>query len=219
MTTITRLGLLATAGAALALSSCATGGKSPSGFLSNYKQMDGGYGTADAVSAYVKPGADLKKYDSVIIDPVTTIVASPGISAQVKDQLAAYLGEALRTQTAGELKSVSVPGPTTLRIRTALTDVIEDQKAGTPVSTTHPGARATLTGNLGSAEVASFISRVSFEGEIVDSVTGERLLANIDHRLGVKREASATTSWASVRSAVNQGAARLNSRFKSLRGR
>ncbi len=219
MTTITRLGLLATAGAALALSSCATGGKSPSGFLSNYKQLDGGYGTADAVSAFVKPGVDLKKYDSVIIDPVTTIVATPGISPQVKDQLAAYLGDALRAQVVGELKVVSVPGPTTLRVRTALTDVIEDQKPGTPVTTVHPGARATLTGNIGSAEVAAFISKVSFEGEILDSVTGERLLANVDHRIGKKREASATTSWASVRSAVNQGVARLNGRFNTLRGR
>ena len=219
MTTITRLGLLATAATALALSSCATGGKSPSGFLSNYKQMNGGYGTADAVSAYVKPGADLKKYDSVIIDPVTTIVATPGISPRVQEQLAAYLGDALSSQTAGELKPVSVPGPKTLRIRTALTDVIEGQKAGTPVTTAHPGAKATLTGSLGSAEIASFVSRVSFEGEIVDSLTSERLLANIDHRIGNKRAASATTSWASVRSAMNQGVARLNGRFKTLRSR
>ena len=219
MTTITRLGLLATAGTTLALSSCSTGGKSPSGFLANYKQMDGGYGTADAVSAYVKPGSDLKKYDSVIIDPVTTIVATPAISPQVQEQLAAYLSDALRSQTVGELKLVSVPGPKTLQIRTALTDVIEGQKAGTPVTTSHSGAKAALTGSLGSAEVASFVSRVSFEGEIVDSLTGERLLANIDHRIGNKREASASTSWASVRSTVNQGVARLNGRFKTLRDR
>ena len=64
MNTITQLGLFA---AVLALASCATGGKSPSGFLSNYKQLDGGHGTTDAVSAYVKPGVDLKKYDSIII--------------------------------------------------------------------------------------------------------------------------------------------------------
>src|SRR6478735_1450522 len=96
MKPITRLGLIATAGAALALSSCATGGKSPSGFLSNYQQLDGGHGTADAVSAYVKPGADLKKYDSIIIDPATTVIATPGISTAVKDQIAAYMGEALR---------------------------------------------------------------------------------------------------------------------------
>ena len=145
-------------------------------------------------------------------------VATPGISPQVQEQLAAYLSEALRTHAAAELKTVSVPGPKTLRIRTALTDVIEGQKAGTPVATVHPGAKATLTGNLGSAEVASFVSRVSFEGEILDSLTGERLLlANIDHRIGKKREASATTSWASVSSAINQGVARLNGRFKTLR--
>ena len=219
MITITRLGLLATAGTALSLSSCATGGKSPSGFLSNYQQMDGGYGTADAVSAYVKPAADLKKYDSVIVDPVITIVATPGISPQVQAQLAAYLGDALRGQMVGELKAVSVPGPQTLRVRTALTDVIEGKKGGTPVTTVHSGATATLTGNLGSAEVAAFVSQVAFEGEILDSVTGERLLANIDHRIGNKREASATTSWAAVRSAVNQGIARLNDRFKALRRR
>lgn len=219
MTTITRLGLLATAGTALALSSCATGGKSPSGFISNYKQMDGGYGTSDAVSVYVKPGADLKKYDSVIIDPVTTIVATPGISPQVREQLAAYLGDSLRAQTAGELKLVIVPGPNTLRVRTALTDVIEGQKTGTPLTTVHSGAKATLTGKLGSAELASFISRVSFEGEILDSVTGERLLASIDHRIGKKREAAATTSWESVRSAINQGVVRINGRFNTLRQR
>ncbi|MEO5913967.1 MAG: DUF3313 domain-containing protein [Luteolibacter sp.] len=219
MNLITRLGIFATAGAALALSSCSTGGKSPSGFLSNYKQMDGGYGTADAVSAYVKPGVDLKKYDSVIIDPVTTVVSSPGIDSKVTDQLAAYLGDSLRKQVVGELKVVSVPGPTTLRIRTALTDVIEGQTGGKAVTTVHPGARATLTGTVGSAEVAAFISKVSFEGEILDSVSGERLLANIDHRVGAKREASATTSWASVRSAVNAGVERLNTRFKTLRAR
>lgn len=219
MNTITRLCLFATAGAALALTSCATGGKSPSGFLSNYQQLNAGYGTTDAVSVFVKPGADLKKYDSVIIDPVTTVVATPGVSAQVKEQLAAYLGDSLRGRIAGELKTVSVPGPTTLRVRTALTDVIEDQKAGTPVTTVHPGARATLTGALGSAEVAAFVSLVSFEGEIVDSLTGERLVASIDHRLGVKREATPQTSWASVRSAVNQGVGKLSDRFMTLRGR
>src|SRR5690606_34234416 len=95
MQNLTRTGLLVTAAAALAISSCSTGGRSPSGFLSNYSQLDGGQGTADAVSAYVKPGVDLKKYDSVIIDPVTTVVAAPGISPQVKDQLAAYLASSL----------------------------------------------------------------------------------------------------------------------------
>jgi hypothetical protein len=219
MNLITRLGMFATAGAVLAVSSCSTGGRSPSGFLTNYQQMDAGYGSADAVSAYVKPDVNLKKYDSVIIDPVTTIVATPGISPAVKDQLAADLGDSLRGRLGEDFKVVSVPGPTTMRVRTALTDVIENQQAGKPVTTVHTAARATLSGPIGSAEVAAFVSNVSFEGEIIDSLSGERLFANTDHRLGKKREASATTTWAGVRSGVNQNVSRLRDRLMTLRAR
>jgi hypothetical protein len=218
MKSIHRIGVIALAGAALSVTSCSTGGRSPSGFLGNYQQLDAGYGTADALSAYLKPGVDLKKYDSVMIDPVTTVVATPGIGAEVKDQLAMYLGESLRSQSAGKMKLAGSPGPTTIRVRTALTDVVEGRKAGTPVTTVHSNPQAVLTGNLGSDAIAGFVSNVSFEGEIVDSVTGERLSALCDHRLGVKREATAATSWASVRSATNQGAGRLWQRFMTARG-
>ena len=219
MTTITRLGLFAAAGAALTLSSCSTGGKSPSGFLSNYAQLNAGYGTEDAVSSFVKPGVDFKKYDSVIISPVTTVVAAPGVSPAVTEQLAAYLGGSLQSQMSPNLKIVSTPGPTTLRIRTGLTNVIEGQKVGKPVTTVHAAPKITLTGNLGSPEVAALVSSISFEGEVVDSVTGERLAALVDHRLGKKREATPTTSWASVRSAINVGVERLRTRFTAVGAR
>jgi len=213
-----RIGAVVTAGISLMVFSCAPGGRSPSGFLSNYKQMDAGYGTADTVASYVKPGADLAKYDSVMFDPVITVVATPGISAEVRDQLAAYLSESLRSQMPRNIKLVGSPGPATLRVRTALTDVIEGVKGGTAVTTVHTNPQATLSGKLGSAELAAFISNVSFEGEILDSATGERISALIDHRIGVKREASAATSWAAVRSASFQGAARLWQRYSTASG-
>lgn len=216
MNIITRLGMFATAGAALALCSCATGGKSPSGILSNFSQLDAGYGTENAVSSYLKPATNFKQYDSVILDPVTTVVASPGVSPAVADQLAAYLSESMRRQMT-DLKIVSTAGPKTLRFRTGLTDVITAAQAGEGTTAVHAAPRATLSGNLGSAAVAGFVSNVSFEGEILDSVTGERLVALVDHRLGSKREATATTSWASVRSGVNQGVVRLRERFKAVR--
>jgi hypothetical protein len=206
------------AGCAIALTSCSTGGRSPSGFLSNYSQLDSGYGTADAVAVYLRPDADFRKYDSVMFDPVTTVVATPGISAEVRDQLAAYLSEALRTQASDNLRVVGSPGPTTLRVRAAYTDVIEGRQSGRPVTITHSSPRATLTGRLGSEEIASFISNVGFEGEILDSTTGVRLSALSDHRIGVKREATPDTTWAGVRSATYQGAAKLWKRFNAARG-
>jgi len=215
-----RIGALALSGAALALFSCApTGGRSPSGFLANFAQLNAGYGTTDAVSAYIKPGADLKPYDSVLIEPVTTVIATQGISPQVSSQLAAYLGESLRSQVAGKLKLAAVPGPKTLRVRMALTDVLEKSPAGSPVTTVQTSPKVTLSGNLGSPALAAFITKVSFEGEILDSVTGERLCALCDHRIGAKREATAATSWAAVRTASQQGAARLYQRFLAAKTR
>ena len=212
------IGSIIAAGCAIALTSCTTGGRSPSGFLSRYSQLDAGYGTADAVAVYVKPDADFRKYDSVMFDPVTTVVASPGISAEVKDQLAADLSEALRAQATAGMRIVGSPGPKTIRIRAALTDVIEGQKSGKPVTITHVSPRATLSGRLGSDGLAAFISSVCFEGEILDSSSGERLSALSDHRIGVKREATPETTWAGVRSATNQGAAKLWARFAAARG-
>jgi hypothetical protein len=205
--------------ALISLSACATGGKSPSGFLNRYSEMNAGFGVEDAVSAFVKPAVDLKKYDSAIIEPVTTLIAAKEISPQVVEQMAAYLESSIREQVGAELKIVSIASPTTLRVRVALTDVIEGQQAGKPVKTVHLAPRVSLTGTLGSEVVAGFVSRVSFEGEMLDSTTGERLAALMDHRLGKKREASATTTWLGVSSAVNQGAKGLRERFVAARAR
>ena len=211
--------MLAIAGTALAISSCATGGRSPSGFLTNFSQLDAGYGTTDAVSAYVKPNADLQKYDHVLIDPVVTVIATPNIKPQVAAQLAAYLHTALQTQVAGKLDIATTPGPTTLRVRVALTDMLEQQQGTSPVTTVHASPRATLTGTLGTPALAAFISQVSFEGEVVDSVTGERLWALCDHRLGAKRQATAATPWATIRNGANHGVARLYQRIMTIKGR
>lgn len=218
MKSIHHFGVIAMAGVALAVVSCSNGGRSPSGFLAHFSQLDSGYGTADAVSAYVKPGVDLKKYDRIVIDPVTTVVAAPGIRPEVTDQLAAYLSEATRAQLAGKLNIVTEPGPTTLRLRMALTDVIEKPQTSGVVTTVHSQPRVTLSGNLGSAAVADLISKLSFEGEFVDSVTGERFTALCDHRLGVKRVETAATPWAAIRQNANLGAARVCQRFLTLRG-
>ena len=202
----------------LGLASCSTGGRSPSGFLGNYAQLNAGYGTADAVSSYLHPEADFRSYDSVIIDPVTTVVAAPAATPAVTDQLASYLSEGLRKELGGRMAVVGTPGPTTLRVRMALTDVIEGSTGGVPVRQLHTNPQATLTGKLGSPELAAFISQVSFEGEIVDSTSGKRLAALCDHRIGKKREATTQTSWAGVRSATHQGAKRLVDRFLGVRG-
>jgi hypothetical protein len=194
--------------------------RSPSGFLTNFDQLDAGYGTEDAVAAYVAPDANARAYHSLMIDPVTTVIASTAVSPQVAEQLAADVQNALHNEFKPHIQIVSAPGPGTLRLRAALTDVISGHhEVGKPVTTRHLAPRETLTGKIGDELVASFISKVSFEGELVDSVSGKRLAALVDHRLGKKREATAETSWAAVRSGASMGAKKLAQRFLNARGR
>lgn len=192
--------------------------RSPSGFLTNFDQLDDGYGTEDAVGSYLNPDMDARSYHSLMIDPVTTVIASSAVSPQVAEQLAANLQNAMHDEFKQHVPIVSVPGPGTLRLRAALTDVISGHHVvGSPVTTKHISPRETLTGKIGDQTLAAFITKVSFEGELVDSVTGKRLAALVDHRLGVKREATAATSWAAVRSAASVSAKKLAQRFMRAR--
>jgi hypothetical protein len=194
--------------------------RSPSGFLTHFDQLDAGYGTEDAVASFLNPEMDARAYHSLMIDPVTTVIASTAVSPQVAEQLAADVQNALHAEFKQHIPIVSVPGPGTLRLRAALTDVISGHpEAGTPVTTRHIAPRETLTGKIGDEILASFISKVSFEGELVDSVSGKRLAALVDHRLGKKREATAATSWAAVRSGASMGAKKLAQRFLHARDR
>lgn len=201
----------------LLLVSC--GVKSPSGFLGDFDQLDAGYGTTDAVASYVAPDANLRSYRAMIIDPVTTVIADPEVSPEVSARLAAYTEEALRAEFGQLIPLTSTPGPGVLRMRAGLSDVISGTRIiGKPIITQHNATSASHSGKIGDATVAAFVSKVSFEGELLDSASGKRIAALVDHRYGNKREATAQTSWAAIRSGASMGAKKLATRFKTARG-
>jgi len=209
-------GFVAAAAGAVLITSCGSSTTSPSGFLGNYQQLGGGYQTADAVAGYVDPNIDPDKYDSIIIDPVTSILATRDVDAATVDQLAAYLEDSLHAELGKRLRIVNTPGPTTARLRVAMTDVIEGQQGATPVTRVIQDPKARLKGAIGSQKVADFISKVSLEGEIVDSVTGRRLLASSDQRFGVKRKVTTSTDWRAVEKMVADAAANFRERLEEM---
>lgn len=206
---------------ALACASCSV--TSPSGFLGNFDQLDAGFGTTDAVASYVAPDTDITQYKALIIDPVTTVFADPEISPEVASQLAAYTQEALIGEFGKHIALTATPGPSVLRLRSALSDVISGTEIqGDPVTTKHMAPRATLDGTIGDETIAKFVSKVSFEAELIDAGTDQRIGALVDHRLGnrlgKKREATSSTSWAAVKSAASMGVKKLAKRFTLARG-
>jgi hypothetical protein len=205
--------------AGFALVSCSTS-RSPSGFLANFDQLNAGYGTEDAVASFVAPDANIRAYHSLMIDPVTTVIANPAVSPQASEQIASYVLDALHNEFRQHIAIATAPGPGVMRLRAALTDVISGYPVeGKPVTTRHGHPQATFSGNIGDDALAAFISKVSFEYEVVDSVSGKRLVALVDHRLGNKREATAETSWAAIRSGANVGAKKIVQRYTYARDR
>lgn len=215
LSTIT--GLLAATGIALLFSSCASR-TSPSGFLTNFGQLGGGYSTADSLAVYTASGLDLTDYDSVYIEAPTTIIDVDKHDPRVAEQLSSYIVRALRTEYGRNLRIVGTPGPRTIRVRTALTDVIEGTTPTNPVTTSYSSPKAPFRGAVGSA--APFISSISFEGEALDGATGKRLAAMSDQRSGEKRDnITSATDWVAVNSMVEKWAAQMAARLNGAQAR
>lgn len=211
------IGLPAAASLALFATSC-TSTTSPSGFLTNFNQLGGGYSTAESLAVYSAPGLDVTDYDSIYIEAPTTIIDVDKHDPRVAEQLSAYVVRALRSEYGKQLRIVGTPGPRTIRVRTALTDIVEGSNPTNPVTTTYSAPKAPLRGAVGSA--APFISSISFEGEALDGATGERLAAMSDQRSGAKRDhIDASTDWVAVNTMVETWAANMAARLTSAQAR
>jgi hypothetical protein len=209
--------LIAAASVVLLASSCSSV-NSPSGFLTNFGQLGGGYDTTNSVAAYTAPGLDLTDYDSIYIEAPTTIIDIDQHDPKVAEQLSAYVLRALRWELGKDLRIVGDPGPRTIRVRTALTDVVAGSNPTTPVTTTYSKPKANLRGAVGSA--APFIASISFEGEALDAQTGKRLAAISDQRQGVKREdITPMTDWVAVNSMVEKWAEQMAGRLRAAQAR
>jgi hypothetical protein len=114
---------------------------------------------------WVKPGLDLRSYDKLMIDPVDLRLKSTSVAnslhAESRERYAAEFTEALRGKIAPYYDVVDVPGPNTLRVRLALTDMLIREEG---------------------------IEDSSFEGEMLDAQSGERLSAWLATGAGRPRE-------------------------------
>ena len=95
-----------------------------SGFLGDYSQLrEGGEGEAELV--YVKRGINWKRYDKLLIDPVTIWASGSDSLASVPEEdrqlLADYLDESLRHSLGQDYRLVHREEPDTLRLRVAIT--------------------------------------------------------------------------------------------------
>jgi hypothetical protein len=163
---------------------------SGSGFLSDYSQLQARGGDT-ALLSYINPEADFQTYTKIMIDPVRAYAKDKSsslamMSKEDQQHLLNYFDAALREQLKTSYTLVNQPGPGVLRLRVAVTEASGSKVVMDTVSTILPiglavsGAKAIATGehlNVGD---------IGAESEGIDSVTGKRLFAAVDARVGRK---------------------------------
>ncbi len=202
----------------------ATSKKMPqSGFLTDYSLLKKDpEGLVQLM--YFKDGANFGAYDKVIVDHATFFFKEDaeykGIHPVELTELSQNLHKAFLGTLARAYSFTDKPGPGTMRVRLAITDLVP----GKPVS-------GTMTTVVPFGLAASFIKKavtgshigmgqISGEAELVDSRTGEILAAAIDNKMGQKHKLGKTfTKWGQVEAIFCDWAENFSKRLDKRSGR
>ena len=177
-----------------------------SGFLSDYSKLER---IDDSALRFVDETAG--DYSSFIVDPVVIAFRQPPDEQVFTDEelseLTAYYEEAVIEALSRDegYPIVESPGPGVVRIRIGITDVEET------IGVLNISIYTKITGlGLGGA---------SFEGEIVDSVTGKQLAAAVRWGTGSRILKAGITRMGDAKIAINRWARDLRAQVDEAHGR
>jgi hypothetical protein len=201
------------AACALLIVGCAqTAPMTKSGFLGSYEGFEPEGGDGRMLVYNKEPGA-LRNHEKILIEPFQVIPTAKGIldehsEAELKD-LALYFEEEIKAALALHYKLVDQPGPGVMKVRCAIVDV----DPGDP--TMFLVGHAPYVGAVSSAKQATTgkgfgAGQVAIEAEILDSVSGERLMAFIDRDIGTQLDIfSGMSDWGHAKDGFRHWAKRF----------
>jgi hypothetical protein len=194
-----------------------------SGFLTDYSYFQ--EDPEELVNwIYIKEGVSFGDYDKMIIDHVTFFFKEDadfkGINAEEITELAKYCHTAFLEALTGAYSFVDKPGPGTVRMRMAITDLVPGKPISGTLSTILPPSL--IASHIKKAITGSHIGMggVTVEAELVDSQTNEVLIAGIGIKTGQKQKiVKSFTTWGQVKEIFNTQAKIFRSRLDKLAGR
>jgi len=159
---------------------------SHSGFLGDYSGLTH-QSDSQVRQIYRKSGGDLSQYNKVIIEPVVFFFnpksGYQGVRATDLQYLANYFEKAMINALSNRYPIVQQPGPGVLKVRAAITDLVMTNPRLIQDSTTAGFADPAVPGQtIDNPDVHIHIGGASMEAEMVDSQSGERLVAAVDWR-------------------------------------
>jgi hypothetical protein len=197
--------------------------KEVSGFLGDYSGLYPDPKNGDLL-IYEKSKDALKNYRKFIVDPVTVFLLpgaqDRGIDADDLDRLARYFSDAITDELiGGGYEVVTEPGPGVLELRIAITNVEPTGgkknaalQAGTAV------ASVTVAPGVGLLVPRLSIGKVGIEGEMNDSVSGERMVAFVTGKGGRRwfSGLNAYKKWGDIEAAFRTWAKNFRKRLDQL---
>ncbi len=139
---------------------------------------------------YIRPGADLRKYNRVMLDEVQFFLkqdaATQGLQASELKELADTFHRAIFEALGTAYPVVTEPGADVLRIRVAITDIVTSNPAVSGITTVLPVGLAVSVGKKAAGGSYSGVGGASMEVEFLDSMADARLAAAIDTFNGSK---------------------------------
>ncbi len=169
------------------------------GFLGDYSQLRRGADN-EPDFVYIREDVAWSKYDAIIFESIQfwRTTKTEHLTQEERDSVGSACYEAFETELSKDLKFVEQPGPGVLRLRIALTEVKGANVPGQVITGIIPQVRAlAMLGGM-AADQATFVAEATGEAELVDSQTGERLVAGVDERWGTKSHATMFSTWADV---------------------
>lgn len=153
-----------------------------SGFMDNYDDLKRVDGFSDFVWGYTKRPLILKDYNAAVIDPILVYLRPDTAGVGLDPEKLAELTTFFRTSVMEQLEKlrdfevVDKPGPGVMRVRIAITD-LNVSRGGVNVGTK---VAAMATVGAGFLVPAVDVGGATMECEILDSESGERLVAIVD---------------------------------------
>ena len=208
----------------VALAACAPsrqprGEVAESGFLRDYSQLKPGK-EGQCKLLYINPNVNWASYTAMHFESVTLWPGKDGglanLSPEDQQMLADRLYKAVYEALSKDIKMVNGPGPGVMRGRIALTEAKPTNVVLNAVATVVPQIRTLTTITGLAANTALTVGSGTIEGDVTDSLTGQRLAACVDERVG-QRSVQAFGTWSQVQAAFDHWGQQFADRLAQLR--
>lgn len=194
-----------------------------SGFLGDYSGLYPDPKNGDLL-IYEKSKDSLKNYRKFIIDPVTVYLLpgaeNRGIDPDDLDRLARYFTDAITDQLLESgYEVVTDPGPGVLEVNLAITNV--EPTGGKKNAALKAGATAASVATVPGVSLLVprlSVGKVGIEGEMTDSVSGERMVAFVTGKGGRRwfSGLNAYKKWGDIEAAFRSWAKNFRKRLDEL---